>query len=244
MKYAGVPTERLHVVEDLATGSTARWSGGRRRALRPPHLHGAAGAARPAVASAARPGSTGGERRSCWHDVECGGYAADLPLWRELADAEAGPVLDVGAGDRPRRARPRARRPRRHRARPRRRAAGGAARARAAATALAVRTAQADAAGFELSGAAVRPHRRADADVQLLPGRAGARRASSPAPATHLAPGGLVALAVAEELEPFEADLEHPLPPDTAERDGWRYRSPPGRGPRRAATASCSSACG
>ena len=33
-----------------------------------------------------------------WHDVECGGYAADLPLWRELAHAESGPVLDVGAG--------------------------------------------------------------------------------------------------------------------------------------------------
>ena len=30
-----------------------------------------------------------------WHDVECGGYRADLPLWRELAAAEAGPVLDV-----------------------------------------------------------------------------------------------------------------------------------------------------
>ena len=27
-----------------------------------------------------------------WHDVECGGYAEDLPLWRELAAAEAGPV--------------------------------------------------------------------------------------------------------------------------------------------------------
>jgi SAM-dependent methyltransferase len=33
-----------------------------------------------------------------WHDVECGGYAEDLPLWRELAAAAGGPVLDVGAG--------------------------------------------------------------------------------------------------------------------------------------------------
>jgi SAM-dependent methyltransferase len=33
-----------------------------------------------------------------WHDVECGSYAADLPLWRELAAAAGGPVLDVGAG--------------------------------------------------------------------------------------------------------------------------------------------------
>ena len=33
-----------------------------------------------------------------WHDVECGSYAADLPLWRDLALAAGGPVLDVGAG--------------------------------------------------------------------------------------------------------------------------------------------------
>jgi SAM-dependent methyltransferase len=33
-----------------------------------------------------------------WHDVECGAYVEDLPLWRELAAACGGPVLDVGAG--------------------------------------------------------------------------------------------------------------------------------------------------
>lgn len=33
-----------------------------------------------------------------WHDVECGGYEADLPAWREVADRYPGPVLDVGAG--------------------------------------------------------------------------------------------------------------------------------------------------
>ncbi len=33
-----------------------------------------------------------------WHDIECGRYAADLPLWRELARRASGPVLDVGAG--------------------------------------------------------------------------------------------------------------------------------------------------
>ena len=33
-----------------------------------------------------------------WHDLECGGYDLDLPLWRELADREGSPVLDVGAG--------------------------------------------------------------------------------------------------------------------------------------------------
>jgi len=33
-----------------------------------------------------------------WHDLECGSYRADLPLWRELADGHPGPILDVGAG--------------------------------------------------------------------------------------------------------------------------------------------------
>lgn len=35
---------------------------------------------------------------SIWHDVECGGYEADLPVWLDLARGKAGPVLDVGAG--------------------------------------------------------------------------------------------------------------------------------------------------
>ena len=62
--------------------------------------------------------------------------------------------------------------------------------------------------------------------IQLLPGRA-ARAAFLASAREHLAAGGLVALAVAEELEPFELDLATPLPPDTGERDGWRYRSFP-----------------
>jgi SAM-dependent methyltransferase len=33
-----------------------------------------------------------------WHDVENGGYHADLPLWRELARRAGGPILDLGAG--------------------------------------------------------------------------------------------------------------------------------------------------
>ena len=33
-----------------------------------------------------------------WHDAECGGYGADLPLWQRLADERGGPVLDLGAG--------------------------------------------------------------------------------------------------------------------------------------------------
>jgi SAM-dependent methyltransferase len=33
-----------------------------------------------------------------WHDVEHGSYDADLPLWRELAAAADGPILELGAG--------------------------------------------------------------------------------------------------------------------------------------------------
>jgi SAM-dependent methyltransferase len=33
-----------------------------------------------------------------WHDVECGGYAADLELWTELAAESGGPVLELGCG--------------------------------------------------------------------------------------------------------------------------------------------------
>ena len=33
-----------------------------------------------------------------WHDLECGEYAEDLAVWRELAGRTGGPVLDIGAG--------------------------------------------------------------------------------------------------------------------------------------------------
>ena len=36
-----------------------------------------------------------------WHDVECASYDADLDLWRELAEAAGGPVLDLGCGTGP-----------------------------------------------------------------------------------------------------------------------------------------------
>jgi SAM-dependent methyltransferase len=39
-----------------------------------------------------------GSGSTIWHDVECGAYAADLPLWEELAERQGGPVLELGSG--------------------------------------------------------------------------------------------------------------------------------------------------
>src|SRR4051794_16849482 len=164
-----------------------------------------------------------------WHEVECGGYAEDLPLWRELAAAEAGPVLDVGAG------------------------AGRVAlelaraghdvtaldldtdllselRARAQREGLSVRTEQADAAGFELAGPQFGLIAVPMQTIQLLPGRA-ARAAFLGSARDHLASGGLGALPVAQELQPFEAGIAGggaSIPPDTGERGGRRYPPLPG----------------
>ena len=160
-----------------------------------------------------------------WHDVECGGYTQDLPLWRRLAATESGPVLDVGAGT-GRVALELAR-------------AGhqvtaldidgellGELGARAAREGLEVRTEQADAAGFELPGPPFGLILVPMQTIQLLPGRE-ARAAFFASARAHLATGGLVALAVNEEVVPFEADPHDPLAPDIGVRDGWRYLSYP-----------------
>ena len=160
-----------------------------------------------------------------WHDVECGAYTADLPLWRSLADAEAGPVLDVGAGA-GRVALDLARHGHHVCALDRDPALLAELASRAAAAGLAVRTEVADAAGFELPGAPFGLIAVPMQTIQLLPGRA-ARAAFLHSAREHLASGGLVAPAVSEELEPFEVDPAEPLPPDRGERDGWRYLSFP-----------------
>jgi SAM-dependent methyltransferase len=137
-----------------------------------------------------------------WHDIECGGYTADLPLWRELA---ADPVLDVGAGTG-------------------RVALDLAAHGhdvvaldteaellaeleqRAAAAGHPVRTLVADAESFttdERFGAVLVPMQT----LQLLRDRT----AFFSAARRHLRPGGVLAAAIAEDLEPFEGPL---VPPD------------------------------
>jgi SAM-dependent methyltransferase len=151
-----------------------------------------------------------------WHELECHGYEADMALWMELADREAGPVLDVGAGT------------------------GRVARALSAmghdVTALDIdgellaaiddphiTCVQADAQAFDLEGfgLVIVPMQT----LQLLSDRgaffACARRA--------LVPGGLLAAAVADELVPFEGvGGDGLLPePDVGEFGGRRFVSQP-----------------
>jgi SAM-dependent methyltransferase len=35
---------------------------------------------------------------AAWHDIECGRYEADLPLWKGMAKASEHGILDIGAG--------------------------------------------------------------------------------------------------------------------------------------------------
>jgi SAM-dependent methyltransferase len=152
-----------------------------------------------------------------WHDLECGSYAEDLPLWRELAAAAGGPILDVGAGTG--------------------RVALDLARAghevvaldldpellaalRERAGELPIETVASDARAFALGrqfALVLAPMQT----VQLLEGR---HEDFVRCAAAHLEPGGVLAVALANPPE-YEGDV---LPlPDMLERDGWVWFSQP-----------------
>jgi SAM-dependent methyltransferase len=152
-----------------------------------------------------RGGGDAGERAArvvVWHDLECGSYRADLPLWRELAAAQDGPILDVGAG---------AGRVTLDLARAGQRVTAldldpdllGALSERAAGEGLEVETVRADARSFDLSrhgfGLCLAPMQT----LQLLGGSA-ARVAFLRRARAHLRPGGLLACAIVTVLEPFD----------------------------------------
>jgi SAM-dependent methyltransferase len=156
-----------------------------------------------------------------WHDVECGGYEADLPLWEELAEDAQGPVLELGCGTG---------RVALHLARRGLQVIGldsnpelvEAMRERAGD--LPVRGVAADGRDFELDreiGLALAPM----LFLQLLATPA-ERIACMVAVARHLPPGALLAAAIVEDLE-LPKDGAIPPLPDVREVDGWVYSSLP-----------------
>ncbi|MDX6636090.1 MAG: hypothetical protein QOF06_2293 [Solirubrobacterales bacterium] len=153
-----------------------------------------------------------------WHDVECGAYAADLPLWEELAGRGSGSVLELGCGTG---------RVALHLARRGHDVVGldrdpellAVLEERGAG--LAVSTLEADARSFELA----RPASLVLAPTHLLQLLADAeeRAEALRSIAAALRPEGLLAAAIIEDLP--EPDGAPPPLPDVREVDGWVYSS-------------------
>jgi SAM-dependent methyltransferase len=158
-----------------------------------------------------------------WHDLECGSYTADLPLWRTLAAEHGDPVLEIGAGTG--------------------RVAIDLARCGHMVTALdhdpellaelsrradglELPTALADARTFELDelfALCLVPMQT----IQLLGGADG-RLAFLERARRHLDRGGVLAAAIASRLEAYELPAGGPgLVPDMCERGGVVYASHP-----------------
>jgi SAM-dependent methyltransferase len=178
--------------------------------------------------SADAPGSSTAGPTVVWHDLECGSYRADLPLWLELArDAPDEPILDVGAGT-GRVALELARTGQRVIAMDHDPELLAALRARAADMDMEVdvQTHCADARSFALSereevALCVVPMQT----VQLLGGAQG-RLAFLRRARAHLRPDGLLACAIVTELEPFDCADGGPAPsPEETLVDGVLYRS-------------------
>jgi SAM-dependent methyltransferase len=157
-----------------------------------------------------------------WHDLECGAYTADLPLWRELAALTGGPILDVGAGT-GRVALDLARRG--HEVVALDRDPDLLAELDRRRGELPVSSVLADAREIDL------PQRFAliivpMQTIQLLDGP-GDRLALLHGVAAHLDPDGRFAAALADALEGFDVEHDEPPVPDVLERDGWVYVSQP-----------------
>ncbi|HTP20272.1 MAG TPA: class I SAM-dependent methyltransferase [Solirubrobacteraceae bacterium] len=169
-----------------------------------------------------------------WHDLECGAYAEDLPLWRELAAEHGDPVLDVGAGT-GRVTLDLARAGYRVTALDRdpellealaNRALGRNLSIDAVSSQALVTTVVADARDFDLGERF--PLIIVPMQTSQLFGAAGGRAAFLRCALRHLRPGGALAIAIAEALDLYDAtdSLAFPLP-DIREIDGIVYSSQP-----------------
>lgn len=158
-----------------------------------------------------------------WHDIECGGYCADLPVWRALARDHSGPVLDIGAGT-GRVALDLAERG--HQVVALDLDSALLAELARRADGLAIQTAVADARSFDLGtsfGLIIVPMQT----IQLLGGAAG-RAPLFERAVRHLAADGVLAIAISEELELYEVDAMSGGPlPDIRELEGVLYSSQP-----------------
>lgn len=159
-----------------------------------------------------------------WHDVECASYSADLELWRELAAAARGPILDLGCGT-GRVALDLAERGHDVTAVDHDPELVRALALRARERGLRVRAEVADARALALG---VR-HALALAPMQVaqLMGGADGRAAMLAAARLHVADGGVLALAIADPYEGIPADDMLPPLPDVREQEGWIYSSMP-----------------
>ncbi|MDQ6818502.1 MAG: class I SAM-dependent methyltransferase [Actinomycetota bacterium] len=158
-----------------------------------------------------------------WHELECGGYRQDLPLWRSFAEQHGDPVLEIGAGTG--------------------RVTLDLARAGYQVTALErdatllaelssrrgslpVKLVQADARNFRLKdrfALCIAPMQT----VQLLGGPDG-RVAFLDRARRHLREDGALAVAIVETLAPFRATDGGPgLEAEACERGGTLYSSRP-----------------
>lgn len=155
-----------------------------------------------------------------WHDLECGAYREDLPLWRTLAAEAGGPVLDIGAGTG--------------------RVTLELAAHGAVVVAVDVDAALLDALAHRAAGLSVETV-VADArqlalgrrfalvlapmqTLQLLGGQRGRAEFLARALA-HLEPGGLLAAALGDAMDCFDDERDTPPPPDAREIGGVRYAS-------------------
>jgi SAM-dependent methyltransferase len=158
-----------------------------------------------------------------WHDLECGSYAEDHALWRALADECGDPVLEIGAGT-GRIAIDLARHGHSVTALDNDAALLDALRSRS--EGMDVDAVHADARSFELDrrySLCIVPMQT----IQLLGGPVG-RAAFLRVARRHLVPDGVLAIALAEALEPYELPDGAPTPlPDMRELDGVVYASRP-----------------